>query len=292
MESSRITALRRSLVAEIGGDLDLDRHSLGDLIHRYLKNARRQIVPAKRRVTFVRRFWDGGLVVRHLDKVFPLVRLIEEGSDLTPYLSSRAHRPGRHRRDLQHDGDFALAAYDVHHLHFDPVDPAGPLKIRKKDKEDVLLLGTFGQDHAVLIMVGTHDSFHDGTLEAAVVQARADAGHMVLNGVLGEAGLTALQRTRMGLRGLNTAASIDGRAVLSSLVMGNGSSMRTRRMADFAVWRIDDVDAVLDDVERARELLGDRVPDAPVFSWRFDHTRLVLLEEVTATAFNFADQPS
>lgn len=290
-ESVRIAQLRRNLASELGGDLDPERHSLSDLIHRYLVRARRLIPPAKRHVFFVRRFWDGELVTRHLDKVFALARLVEDGADLTPFLSSRAHRPGRHSRDAQHDGDFGLAAYDVHHLHFDPVDPSGPRKVRQPDKEDALLFATFGREHAAFIMVGTHKSFHNGTLENAVVQARADAGHMVLKGIKGESGFTALQRTRMGLRGLNTAVAIGGQAVISSMVMGNGSSMRTLRMADFAAWRIADVDPILDDIERARALLGPRVPDDPVFSWGFDQTRLVLVEAKSRTGFNFADQP-
>ncbi|MCJ2144308.1 hypothetical protein [Methylobacterium sp. E-066] len=279
-------------MTELGGDLDPQRQSLGYLIHRYLVRTRRLIPIAKRHVFFVRRFWDSGLVTRHLNKVFELARLVEEGADLTPYLSGRAHRPGKHPRDDQHDGDFALAAYDVHHLHFDPVDPAGPRKVRQQDKEDVLLFATFDRELAAFIMVGTHKSFYDGTLESAVVQARADAGHMVLNGIKGESGFTALQRTRMGLRGLNTAVAIGGQAVISSMLMGNGSSMRTLRMADFAAWRIEDVDPILDDIERARALLGPRVPDDPDFSWGFDQTRLVLVEAKSRTGFNFADQPN
>lgn len=290
IESDRIAVLRRSLVEDIGEGLDPHRHSLGDLIHRYLKHWRRQIPSTKRRVVFVERFWDGELVTRHLDKIFDLVRIIESGENLSPYLSRRANRAVIHPRDNKHDGDFALAAYDVHHLHFDPIDPTGPRKVRQKDKEDALLFGTFGDDSAVLIMVGTHKSFHDGTLEEAVVLAREKANHMVINGILGERNLTALDRTKMGLRGLNTTAHINGRAVMSSLVTCSGSSIRTLRMADFAAWRIADVDPILDDVQRAQALLGDRVPDAPVFSWRFDHTRLVLFEEVNGTAFTFADQ--
>lgn len=289
-ESPRIAQLRHDLIKALGGDLDPQRHSLGDLIRRYFVHARRLIPPAKRRVTFVRRFWDGDLVPRHLDKVFVMARLVEDGADLTPYLSSRALRPGEHPREAQHDGDFGLAAYDVHHLHFDPIDPAGPRKIRQQDKEDAMLFATFGRDSAAFIMVGSHKAFHDGTLEAAVVQARADAGHMVLRGVKGERGLTALQRTRMGLRGLNTTADIGGRAIMSSMVMGNGGSMRTLRMADFAASMIQDFDPMLDDIPRAKQVLGDRVPDDPDFLWRFDHTRLMLVERTGGTSFDFKDQ--
>lgn len=291
-EGPRVARLRRELVTELGGDLDPQRQSLGALIHRYLVRARRLIPTAKRRVSFVRRFWDGDVVTRHLDTVFAMARLIEEGADLTPYLSSRAHRPGKHPRDAQHDGDFGLAAYDVHHLHFDPVDSVGPRKTRQMDKEDAMLFATFGREDAAFIMVGTHKSFHDGTLENAVVQARADAGHMMLKGIKGESGFTALQRTKMGLRGLNAAVAIGGEAVISSLVISNGSSMRTLRMADFAAWRIQDVDPILDDIERARALLGPRVPDDPDFFWGFDRTCLVLVEAKSRTGFNFADQPS
>lgn len=291
VESPRIAHLRRELVKALGGGLDPQRHSLGDLIRRYFARIRRLIPPAKRRVTFVRQFWDGDLISRHLGKVFALTRLVEDGADLTPYLSTRAMRPGTQPRDAHHDGDFGLAAYDVHHLHFDPIDPAGPRKVRQKDKEDAMLFATFGRDSAAFLMVGPHTAFHDGTLEAAVVQARADAGHMVLPGLQGERAFTPQQRTAMGRRGINTTVDIGGQAVISSMVMGNGTSMRTLRMADFAASRIQELDLILDDTARARQLLGERVPDAPVFQWCFDHTRLVLVERTGGTSFNFKDQP-
>ena len=291
-EGVRVRQLRRDLTIALSEDFDLDRHSLGDLIHRYLKRTRRLISPRKRSVFYVRQFWDSILVARHLEKVFALAKIVTEGADLAPYLSARAHNPGKHPHDLQHDGDFALAAYDVHHLHFDPAKLSGSRKVRHKDKADALLFATFGRDDAAFIMVGTHKSFHDGTLENAVVHARADAGHMVLRGVKGELSLNAQQRTRMGLRGVNTAADVGGQAVISSLVMGNGSSMRTLTMADFTASRVHEIDPILDDVERARAMLGPRVPDSPIFSWHFDHIRLVLFEAKSGTAFDFSDLPS
>ena len=155
-----------------------------------------------------------------------------------------------------------------------------------------MLFATFGRDSAAFLLVGPHDAFHDGTLEDAVVRARADAGHLMLNGLEGERALTAQQRTAMGRRGINTAVDIDGQAVISSMVMCNGSSMRTLRMADFTAQRIQDLDPLLDDTARAKRLLGERVPDDPVFQWCFDHTRLVLVERTGGTSFDFKDQPA
>jgi hypothetical protein len=128
-------------------------------------------------------------------------------------------------------------------------------------------------------------------LEQAVVDARADAGHMVLRGVIGEASLTAPQRTRMALCGLNTAAAVGGRAVVSSLLMANGGSMRTLQMADAAATRIQEVDPILDDIERVRALLGPRVPANPAFTWGFDRARLILVETSSGTVFRFSDVP-
>lgn len=278
-DSERVQSLKERLVDEIGGGLDPHEHRLTDLVHRYLKNARRLVTPGKRSVTCARGFWDAPLAARNRDRVQHLIRSIEEGADLSPHLSTRAHTP------TQHDGDFALAAWDVHHLHFDPIEVG---KARSKKAEDELLFAIFAPTAVLLVMVGDHKSFHDGTLEAAAVRARADTDYMVIRGVVGPArSHTPLERTRMGLRGMNAAAEIEGKTVVSTLVNLAGSSIQTLRMADAAVDLINEVDRILDNVGAARAVLGPDVSDAPCFEWHFDHVELLLYEASTSIAFRF-----
>lgn len=284
--SERVRALKRELAAGLGLDPSPDGHRLDDLILAHLKRARRRITPTPRKVTAAPRFWDSALAQAHREKVEALVGLIEKGEDLDPYLSARAHAPGEHPRDRQHDGDFALAAYGVHHLHFDAIDPSRP---RAKDGPDVLLFVAFERDAARLIMVGDHKSFFDGRVEEEASRARAAEGY-VIKGILGPArSMDAKARTRLAAAGINTVAEIDGSFVFSSSMNAANGSFVTTRTADRLYLTIFEHDLMLDDPARMRQLLGPGAPAAPRFAWHFERARLVLVEEVTGTRLPFPE---
>ncbi len=160
--SERVRLLKVALIASLGIASAPEDHRLDALILAYLKRARRRIAPAPRRVTFATGFWDGALAQARRVEIETLARLVEEGADLDPYLSARAHAAGVHPRDRQHDGDFSLAAYGVHHLHFDALVPG---QARSNEGLDALLFAIFQPSASLFLVVGDHRSFHDGTVE-------------------------------------------------------------------------------------------------------------------------------
>jgi hypothetical protein len=73
------------------------------------------------------------------------------------------------------DKDFALNAYEAHHLHFKKMDARG----RRSHSNDLLYVKVL-RDTACVLMLGEHRSFHNGTLEEAVLQMRADNDELVI----------------------------------------------------------------------------------------------------------------
>ena len=104
----------------------------------------------------------------HRKAIYDLAEKIEAGQDLTPFLSDRVHRygyvglktrTGKKRRGPEwEDKDYALNAYETHHLHLDT-----------KGTEELLYV-RFSRDGAFFVMLGNHDSFDDGTLAQAVAE--------------------------------------------------------------------------------------------------------------------------
>ena len=101
----------------------------------------------------------------HREAVYQLAKKIEAGDDLTPFLSDRiarfgyvssANKRSKSRGVEWQDKDYALNAFDTHHLH---LKPAGT---------KALLYVCFSRDHAFLVMLGDHKSFDDGTLAQAL----------------------------------------------------------------------------------------------------------------------------
>ena len=127
-----------------------------------------------------------------------LIKKIERGDNLTPFLSDRIHHFGyvrptalqnKKRRGLVEweDKDYALNAFETHHLHLSP----------KGTKE--LLYVIFSRDLAFLVMVGDHKSFDDGTLAEAIADAKVGTSHE-LKGLLGPM-LPVPRKSRTGFNG-------------------------------------------------------------------------------------------
>ena len=165
---------------------ELEQKQLDEVVRVYLNWARRFIPKRPREVSFSPSFWDAPLAKKVASELASLEARIRSGEDLTPHLSNlvqkrgfvpaRFRKGGRVKSPEWEDKDYALNAYDAHHLHIAP-----------NGKGDELLYGCFRRDAALLLIVGDHNSFDDGSLAAAVSEARADAGHLVLKGILGPA---------------------------------------------------------------------------------------------------------
>ena len=155
---------------------DLRVMDLRKLLSVYINWADRFIAPRPRRVVT----WDGflrhGTAAPHMDAVRALGERIERGNDLKPWLSDHISRFGYVRRKtrskgikspgIEKDKDYALNAYDTHHLHLSTaVQPNGWVK-----RTRALLYACFSRDRAFLVMVGDHNSFDDGSLAKALAR--------------------------------------------------------------------------------------------------------------------------
>ena len=149
---------------------DLYKMEPQELLARYLNWADRFVASRPRHIVRLKGFLRHGSPQPHVLAVNDLIKKIEKGDDLTPFLSGRIHRfgyvrPTAHRNKKRGlvewgDKDYALNAFETHHLHLS----------RKGTKE--LLYVIFSRDRAFLVMVGDHKSFDDGTLAQAIAEAR------------------------------------------------------------------------------------------------------------------------
>jgi hypothetical protein len=134
-EPSRIATLRSEIVAAIPciakhedeARQELEALRLDDLLHAYLKWAYRFVPREPREVTFASNFWEADVAKSHGGEILAMARRIEEGQDLSRYLSPlllrRGYVPRRVREQAPHhekrwrDKDFILNALGLHHLH-------------------------------------------------------------------------------------------------------------------------------------------------------------------------------
>jgi hypothetical protein len=244
----RVETLRSALASEIPCSpnspevrAELDALPMGRLLSIFYNWAGRLIPQRRRTLDFASGFWDER-ALRNEAAVYELVERVRRGEDLTPYLSNQARtdgyvpRPAGVRRGPQWGGkDFALNAWDVHHLH---LSPGGT---------NDLMYATFGRDFVLAVMVGDHKSFDDGSLEGRVLEARARSGHMVMGGMLGGDGLESKQRIALARHGITSAATVDSQVVLGAMLSSDGSSTRHTMMVIKAQRSLREYDPKIDE---------------------------------------------
>lgn len=223
--SPRLEELRKEIVGEIpckpstnSVRQELEQRSFADLLMVFFNWAQRLIPPRRRQITFANGFWSDTALARERD-IYTLANRMRLGEDVTPFLSSKIHCDGYTPRNSKRRGvewgdkDFALNAFGTHHIHL----------TQTRTRE--LVYAVVRRDMAEFIHFGDHKSFDDGRLEAAVVQARADTGHMVLHNVLAlEKNYTPQERTKLARYGLSTFANVGGIVVISTNLSTAGTS--------------------------------------------------------------------
>lgn len=293
LDSPRIHTLRDEIVAAVpcqkpGFRKDLAALSMGAVFTVYVNWADRFVPARPRRVILLDGFWtDEALRLR--DDVLEIVRKIEVGADLTRHLSSlvdfRGYAPSRYDEEGRligskwRDKDFALNAYNVHHLHFG----------ERPARSDELLFVEFTRDTAVLVMVGDHKSFDGSELERRILEARARNGHE-LKGILGPAsgGYTAAERNELARAGISTCAVVDGKVVIAASISTAGTSDYTSLHAGRMLRALREFDSKLDDPQWTAEMFdGARIerPKSTQFEWLLNFTNLVLIERGARIAF-------
>lgn len=295
VSSKRVADLRRHLLASIprcpkhGSTLaSLQSVSINRLFIAYLNWADRLIAPRPRSVWVWDGFWRRNQPERFADQLNRIISAVRCGEDLTPYLSPLVRTHGFAPRAIEkrgpnwEDKDLALNAYDVHHLHLVPANSKGK---RSKESQLLLYVGVSRSD-LLLVMIGDHDSFNDGTLFQAVTDHRVQSGH-ILNVDVASQPLAPRESQRLTRRGI-VSPGLSGSALsITSLVASDGSSVGHVRHADVCCEAIESVERCICN----RELLADElgverslIPLDADWIWRFDHCDLALVDQRSGAA--------
>ncbi|WP_157055221.1 hypothetical protein [Methylocystis sp. SB2] len=281
-ESDRISGLRKDIVSRIPCTLEsekaraeLETMPISELILAYINYADRYVAPRRRQVFYARNFWTEKRAQNRISDIMQIEREIRSGVDLEPRLSERIHKEGYAtggaRSHRWADKDFALNCYGVHHLHF--------LKGRKRTRE--LLFVEFFRHRAIMIMVGDHNSFNDGTLEMVVARSRADSG-FALNGVLpSRTPPTPVENHRLARHGISTTVDVGDRVIPAAMMMTSGHGLRSRFLADEISTTLMQMDQQLGDPAYIKMVFGEHsrlLRATPQFAWFFDYLDLVLVD--------------
>lgn len=262
----------------------------GELLSTYVQWAQRLIRPAPRLTSYAPDFWTArakasASAIRGLEAKIAL------GENLSPHLSARALSHGypgysavaRGRGIPWERMDMALNAWGIHHLHLRP------------GRSSELLFVSCHRDQVTFLFLGDHKSFHSGELEEAVITWRARTGAFELKGISPSSDEhTHAERTALARYGISTAASVDGRAIMSSLLSTAGTSVRTGILADRIAISLREFDARLD-----AHTLTDLIPATHLlrlrgrrWSWHMEYCDLVLLEATTPIKFVMVAGPT
>ena len=138
-------------------------------------------------------------------------------------------------------------------------------------------------------MLGSHNSFDDGTLAQAIAESRSGTA-LEIRGVLGpkKSPRTMAERNQLQRRGFATAFDIDGKLVAGALLTTAGTSLLHGRHVDNVMRHITTVEPQVDAPDFGREWFerkGWAYPSTPVFAWAMLHCDLVLAEASTGSAF-------
>lgn len=262
---------------------------LPELLMTYLNWAARFVAPRRRAVSYSRAFWSEPRLATFGGAVLELERKIGEGADLTPHLSKKVHTHG-FVPDRPSGGpdwenkDFALNAFGAHHLHLGRPNAAGRGNYTKE-----LVFARFEARHAHMLMLGDHNSFHDGTLAAAAGRMNAETG-AVLHGVIPEPEPFGWRdQVRLAVRGITSVGAVDGQATIGPMLSTAGTNYYHTRLGDEIMLNIEHYEPLMDDPATIGDLLNpaarQRLPAHPTFGWAMQYSSLLLVEEGTRTGF-------
>jgi hypothetical protein len=286
IESTRVRQFYERLADSIPCDphdarADLHAMARWELLSRYLNWADRFVAPRPRRVVT----WDGirrhGAAGLHWERVCALADEIEAGNDLTPYLSDRLGRSGYVRapkggKQRPHgvewaDKDYALNAYEIHHLHL------------SRTGTEELLYVSFSRNDAFFLMVGDHKSFDDGSLAQAVAESRIGTSYE-LNGVGQQHARPMNEYNRLQRRGFATFLPVGDHVVMGATLSTAGTSLLHTNHAKSILRVMQNLDPQIGAPcfgNHWFEQIGESYPTSPIFEWAMNICDLCLLEKTS-----------
>jgi hypothetical protein len=263
---------------------DLHRMSTPELLVRYLNWADRYVAQRPRRVIAWEGFVRHGSAQLHREAVYGLAEKIKAGDDVTPFLSERISRFGyvspednkRKPRGVEwRDKDYALNAFDVHHLH---LKPAGTR---------ALLYVCFSRNDAFFVMVGDHKSFDDGTLAQAIAECRVGAGLEFKGALAQELPRNMREQNRIERYGFSTYSQVGSHTVMGAMLSSAGTTVLHTMHANSISRAIKKIEPQLDDPNFCQKLFGESGtgPETPAFEWVMRHCDLCLAEATSGANF-------
>lgn len=264
--------------------------SINRLMRVYINWIDRFVPPEKRQPMVWDGFWTRNNPREYADQINTIINKLRFGKDLTPHLSQRIHTHGfvpctQKRKGINWgDKDMVLNAYDLHHLHLTPATKNGK---RKGGSVPLLYVGV-SRAEVLLLMLGDHNSFDDGSIANAVAEHRAQAG-FVLNGVTGLTNyVTAKESQQLARRGVSTAQMVGDKATIGPMVTSAGTAIDHVRHVDRCCDIIETIEEVIDDRDHLisrLDLAEKDVPQEPDWCWQFYYANLFLVELSTTTGF-------
>ena len=268
----------------------LRRMSMNDLLSTYVNWVDRLIPPRKRRAMV----WDGFYArndpARFAAEINEIVVAIEDGRDLYPYLSSRVRthgfvpRPSKRKGINWGDKDMALNGHDVHHLHLVPANDNGK---RSGSSKELLYVGV-SREEILLLMLGDHKSFDDGTLITAVSEHRAQAGH-TLKGIVGlSREVSPKEASELTRHGITSPQMVGSQVAVPTTILTAGTSPSHTMHVDRCCETIEKLEPHLHDravLARTLSVAPGCLPVDPKWVWQFWYADLCLTDERSSTVF-------
>lgn len=299
-KNTRIEIFRKTLAAEIpcwpdSSELkaELSEMQLIDLLMIYMNWKDRFIPPRVRQAMEWDGFWERNNPCEYELCLNHLISLINEGADLTPYLSDKILTQGyvgtntatrKKNAIVWKDKDYALNGFDIHHLHLSN-------KIRNdgfcKRTNELLFVGV-SREEILLIFLGDHKSFDDGSLANACATWKAKSGRQVLNNVTLARHITTKESNRLARNGISTLTETGGKVVLGASLSTAGTSLYHRQHADEVCETIYEIDSRLNKKTFVQELFiksKKKIPDCPNWQWIMHDCDLMLLERKSNVCF-------
>ncbi|MFQ2034222.1 hypothetical protein ACK35Y_15010 [Aeromonas veronii] len=245
--------------------LEIESHSLCDVMFYYLHWSTRQIPSRPRKVHLYPEVTSDKRYKKLKEQIKSLREKISNGEDLSPYLSLRAHKKGYTPKqriidgkvDSWEDKDQLLNTTGFHHFHLDMTVQHTGISVRTNE---------------VLFAKVRRDEFH----------AVAIFDHSVFESI-DENGSLSVERQRMWdiHKKYTTLGMRPGTAYIASPITSSGHPINIRRMADVYMSRIDQIDANLSArtfVNEIYQSVNMQPPTRYNFEWQIEGLDLAIFD--------------
>jgi hypothetical protein len=300
-EPPRIARLRSSIAAaipcikryETEARKELLTMSFDALLTQCCNWTHRFVPPRPRKINHADGFWGSPVAQSHGGVIAALSSRIENGEDLTRFLSNhvleRGYVPKRvrnkepHQKQRWQDKDFTLNTLGIHHLHISGV----PNRKGNVPHGKELLFVEFGRDAATFVYAGTHDDLYNERIAEIVAAMRAKAGFTLKGMEVRNPTPISRLRTSAELGG-SSMTSVGDEVVPLFMHMGDGTSLFLRRHIDRVSRSLRDLEPLIDEpgwVRAQFEAAGIHTPSSTRFEWKVPHASLFLHEETSNMHF-------